>query len=529
MSHSDPRQDRADDDTKPLPPPPPQRAAERNDTLTSKGLPAGSSLAMLTDLYELTMAYGFWKNGMLETEAAFHLSFREAPFDGGYAVSCGLESVIEYIETFRFTSEDTDYLASLNGLDGNPLFTPDFLAFLRDLRLECDVDAPPEGTVVFAREPLIRVSGPILQCQLIESALLNLVNFQTLIATKAARVVFSAEGDQVIEFGLRRAHGVNGALTASRAAYVGGCHGTSNVLAGQVYGIPVTGTLAHSWVMAFDDELEAFDAYARALPNNTILLVDTYNSIEGVQKAIEVGRRLRERGHDLAGIRLDSGDLAWLSRRARRILDESGFHSTAIAATNDLDEFIIASLKQQHAAVSLWGVGTRLVTAFDQPALGGIYKLSAVRTPGGPWKYRVKLSEQAAKTSTPGVLQVRRFEQNGKFIGDMVYDIMSPPEGEALMLDPLDATRRKSFDMAETTSAELLVPIFRKGRRIYESPRLAEIRTFASEQLDRLDPGTRRLVNPHEYPVGFEERLHALRTQLILEGRGLRRATAEKM
>ena len=496
--------------------------------MNNVGLPAESSLAMLTDLYELTMAYGFWKNDMLDTEAAFHLSFRETPFHGGFAVSCGLESVIEYIETFRFSRQDTDYLAGLNGLDGKPLFSADFLEYLRELRLECDIDAPPEGTVVFAREPLIRVSGPILQCQLVESALLNLVNFQTLIATKAARVVFSAEGDQVIEFGLRRAHGVNGALTASRASYVGGCHATSNVLAGQSYGIPVTGTLAHSWIMAFDDELEAFDAYARAQPNNTILLVDTYNSIEGVRKAIEIGRRLRRTGHDLAGIRLDSGDLAWLSRQARMILDENGFENTAIAATNDLDESIIASLKQQHAAVNLWGVGTRLVTAYDQPALGGVYKLSAVRKPGGEWKYRVKLSEQAAKTSTPGVLQIRRFERKGAFIGDMVYDIMSPPEGQPLMLDPLDATRRKVFDLAHTTSTDLLIPIFRKGHRVYDSPRLDDIRAHASDQLNHLDPGIRRLVNPHEYPVGFEEKLHALRTQLILEGRGLRSARLEK-
>lgn len=491
-------------------------------------VPQGS-LAMLTDLYELTMAYGFWKNDMLDTRAAFHLSFRENPFRGGFAISSGLSSVIDFLETFRFTKDDAGYLGTLKGADGTGLFSREFLDYLTEIRFECDVDAPPEGTVVFAHEPLLRITGPILQCQLVESMLLNLINYQTLIATKAARVVFAAEGDPVIEFGLRRAHGINGAISASRAAYVGGCSGTSNVLAGQKFGIPVAGTLAHSWIMAFDDELEAFEAYARAQPNNTILLVDTYNTLEGVKKAIEIGRRLRRNGHELVGVRLDSGDLAWLSQEARKLLDEAGFQKTAIAATNDLDEFIIASLKQQHAAISLWGVGTRLVTAYNQPALGGVYKLSAVRRNGEEWKYRIKLSEQAAKISNPGILQIRRFERDGMFVGDMVYDIQSPPGQLPMMIDPLDATRRKTFNQTRTSSTDLLVPIFRGGLRVHDSPPLEEIRSFAASQLEHLHPGSRRLVNPHQYPVGLEEKLHTLKTQLVLEARGMRELPAEKV
>lgn len=496
--------------------------------MTSTGTSLNGSLAMLTDLYELTMAYGFWKNAMLDTRAAFHLSFRENPFRGGFAISSGLGSVIDYLEGFRFTREDTEYLGSLKGIDGTDLFSREFLDYLMGLRFECDVDAPPEGTVVFAHEPLLRITGPILQCQLVESLLLNLINYQTLIATKAARVVLAAEGDPVIEFGLRRAHGINGSISASRAAYVGGCAGTSNVLAGQKYGIPVAGTLAHSWIMAFDDEFEAFEAYARALPNNTILLVDTYNTLEGVKKAIEIGERMRREGHELAGVRLDSGDLAWLSQESRKLLDEAGFQNTVIAATNDLDEFIIASLKQQNAAISLWGVGTRLVTAYNQPALGGVYKLSAVRRDGGDWKYRIKLSEQAAKISNPGILQVRRFERDGTFIGDMVYDIMSPPESRPMMIDPLDVTRRKRFDQARTESNDLLIPIFRQGTRVYDPPPLEEIRRFAAAQLQRIHFGSRRLINPHQYAVGLEEKLHALKTKLVLEARGMRTLPAEK-
>ena len=369
------------------------------------------------------MAYGYWKLGRAEQEAVFHLFFRKPPFRGGYAIAAGLGPAIEFVAEFAFDASDIDYLASLTGNDGQPLFEADFLQYLAKLRLQCDIDAMPEGTVAFGQEPLLRVRGPMLQCQILETALLNIVNFQTLIATKAARICSAAAGDPVVEFGLRRAQGTNGALAASRAAYIGGCSATSNVLAGKLFGIPVRGTHAHSWVMSFDTEADAFEGYARVMPNNAVFLVDTYDTLEGVRRAVEAGKQLRERGHEMAGIRLDSGDLAFLSIEARKMLDDAGFPNAQILATNDLDETIIENLKAQGAKISVWGVGTKLVTAYDEPALGGVYKLGAVRDEGGVWHPKVKLSEQAAKTSIPGILQVRRYETEAGFVGDMIYDV----------------------------------------------------------------------------------------------------------
>jgi nicotinate phosphoribosyltransferase len=399
------------------------------------------------------------------------------------------------------------------------LFERSFLDYLGRLRFSCDVDAIPEGTVVFQNEPLVRVRGPLLQAQLIETALLNIVNFQTLIATKAARVCLAAEGDEVLEFGLRRAQGVDGAMAASRAAYIGGVTATSNVLAGQRYGIPVRGTHAHSWVMAFDDELAAFETYALAMPNNCLFLVDTYDTVEGVRNAVEIGRRLRTAGHDLLGVRLDSGDLAYLSIEARKILDAAGFSDAVIVASNDLDETIIASLRQQGARINVWGVGTRLVTGWDQPALGGVYKLSAIRGEGG-WEHRLKISEQPAKISTPGMLQVRRFENLGEFAGDMILDELRPAGDARTIVDPGDPTKRKAFSSA-TKSEDLLLPIFRGGQLVYETPPLSVSRARTLDQLRRLHPGVKRLVNPHVYPVGLELSLHELRTALILNCRGI--------
>src|SRR5260221_3585777 len=284
----------------------------------------GASLALLADLYELTMACAYWKSGTTGKEAAFHVAFRQAPFEGGFTVACGLAAVIDYLRTFRFERADLDYLATIPGTDKRPLFERTFLDYLGDLSWSCDVDAVPEGTIVFPHEPLLRVQGPILQAQIVETAILNFLNFQSLIATKAARVCLAAQGEPVIEFGLRRAQGIDGGLTASRAAYIGGCAGTSSLLAGELYGIPVAGTHAHSWVLSFDSELEAFDAYGKAQPNNCVFLVDTYNTLPGIKNAIEAGRKLREQGHELAGIRLVSGDLAFLSIQARQLLDEAG-------------------------------------------------------------------------------------------------------------------------------------------------------------------------------------------------------------
>ncbi|MCE5230131.1 nicotinate phosphoribosyltransferase [bacterium] len=475
------------------------------------------SLALLTDLYEITMAYGYWKAGVADREAAFVLFFRRNPFENGYTIACGLEQAIEFLERFRFSDDDLEYLRGIKGNDGKLLFEPAFLDYLKTLRLTLDIDAVPEGTVVFPQEPLLITQGPIVQCQLLETALLTIINFQTLIATKAARICQAAQGDPVIEFGLRRAQGIDGGISASRAAYVGGCIGTSNVLAGKIYGIPTMGTHAHSWVMLFDSEIEAFQAYADAMPNNCVFLVDTYDTIEGVRNAIEAGRRLRDNGHKLAGIRLDSGDLAYLSIEARRMLDEAGFTDTSIVASNELDENIIASLKQQGARINVWGVGTRLATAYDEPALGGIYKLTAIRKPGEPWQYRIKLSEQLAKITTPGIQRVRRF-RDSLFIADMIYDAQRPPEGDCVIVDPMDITRRKRI-AAGTPSEELLVPLLRGGKPVYPSPEIRAIRERAQQQLAMLHPGIKRFVNPHLYPVGLESNFHELKTSLILKAR----------
>lgn len=472
---------------------------------------------LLTDLYQLTMAAAYWKSGMSRREAVFHLFFRHHPFRGGFTIACGLHDAIAWLERFHFTAEDLDYLAGVPGRDRRPLFDSKFLDHLGALELRCDIDAIPEGTVVFPHEPLVRVQGPIIHCQLLETALLNFINFQTLIATKAARICLAARGDPVIEFGLRRAHGADGALSAARAAFAGGCVGTSNVLAGKIHGIPVSGTHAHSWVMAFESELDAFHAYADAMPGNCVLLVDTYNTLEGVRHAIETGRRLRASGHDLAGIRVDSGDLAWLSQQARQLLDAARFEKTAIVASNDLDEHVIASLKEQGAAINVWGVGTRLATAFDEPALGGIYKLSAVREPGGPWMPRLKLSEEAAKRSTPGIHQVRRFSLGGEFVGDAIYDVTAAIPDEWTIVDPVEPTRRKTVPR-EAGGEELVIPIFREGRRAYDPPPLAAVRERTQQQLAALSPEIKRLLNPPQYPAGFELGLHEARERLAQSG-----------
>ena len=476
------------------------------------------SLALLTDLYELTMAYGYWKAGLREREAAFHLFFRASPFGGGFAVACGLARVVEYLEQFHFAPEDLAYLAGLRGADEKPLFEPAFLDFLQAMPPACDLDAIPEGTLVFPQEPLVRVTGPLIQSQLLETPLLNLINFQTLVATKAARVVMAARGEPVLEFGLRRAQGIDGGLAAARAAYVGGCAGTSNVLAGQLFGIPVKGTHAHSWVMCFDDELEAFQAYAAAMPNNCVFLVDTYNTLDGVRKAAQVGKWLRARGHELLGIRLDSGDLATLSIEARKILDAEGLSGAAIVASNDLDEHLISRLKERGATIGVWGVGTRLVTAYDDPALGGVYKLSAVREPGGPWQDRIKLSEQEVKTSNPGVLQVRRYCEHGGAIADAIFDEHHPIRGGCIMVDLEDPTRQTAIPEG-TPSADLLAPIFRGGQRVCEAPSIEDARRRVQEQLALFPPAVKRLVNPDRYPVGLEAGLHGRKAQMVLQVR----------
>jgi nicotinate phosphoribosyltransferase len=532
------------------------------------------TLSLLNDLYQLTMAYGYWKNGLHETRAAFHLSFRSLPFHGGFAIAAGLGTAREWLQEFRFEPSDCDYLATLQGADGQPLFEEGFLKYLGELRLDLDIDAIEEGEVVFAHEPLLRVEGPILHCQLVETALLTLLNFQTLIATKAARVCLAARGESVLEFGARRAQGIDGALSASRAAYIGGAAATSNVLAGKIWGIPVKGTHAHSWVMLFPDERSAFEAYAHALPNNCTFLVDTYDTLEGVRHAIEVGRGLRERGHEMSGIRLDSGDLAYLSIEARRLLDEAGFEEASIVASNDLDEGTIESLKVQGARVNVWGVGTNLVTGGDQSALGGVFKLSAIQQPGGAWEPRIKLSEQTAKVSLPGRLQVRRFfrtqnvrpqdapregwDGEGKNVAqqrsarsasvaegvavnaavmnvaDAIFDLDQGLGAPGLVtVHPSDSLRRRTIDES-LPWRDLLRPWFRNGQpvgvELAGETREAEAREIrqrevraarerAQQSLSELHPAIKRSLNPHEFPAGLAGPLHEERARLIVQAR----------
>jgi nicotinate phosphoribosyltransferase len=481
-----------------------------------------ASMALLTDLYQLTMAYGYWKSGKADQKAVFNLFFRNNPFGGGYTVASGLEYVIDYLNSFHFSKQDLSYLAETKGNDGQPLFEPDFLDYLANLTFSCDIEAVPEGTIVFPHEPMVKVTGPILQCQLIETPLLNLINFQTLVATKASRIYLAAGGDPVLEFGLRRAQGIDGALAASRSAFIGGCTSTSNVMAGKLFGIPVSGTHAHSWVMSFDSEKEAFETYAKAMPNNCVLLVDTYDTEEGIRQAIAVGKAMKDKGQQLMGIRIDSGDLAYFSQMARDMLDEAGLQTVKVVASNDLDENLIQSLKLQEAKIDVWGIGTKLVTAYDQPALGAVYKLSAIEK-NGKWEYKLKLSEQTVKMNNPGIQQVRRFNDGKQFVGDMIFDVNTDLKKKNLIIDPMDATKQKSLNSEKLASEDLLVPIFEKGKCVYKLPDIRQIKQRHLSQLSMLDRSVKRFVNPHVYPVGLEQSLHTAKTELILKLRNLKK------
>ncbi len=472
------------------------------------------ALALLTDLYQLTMALGYWATGQAEREAVFHLTFRKPPFGGGYAIAAGIEPALDYLAGLRFSASDLTYLETLRDADDRQLFPGAFLEYLGALRFDCSVDAVPEGTLVFAHEPLLRVRGPIAAAQLVETPLLTMINFQTLVATKASRVVAVAGGQPVLEFGLRRAQGIDGGLAASRAAYLGGCAATSNVLAGKLYGLPVRGTHAHSWVMFHADELAAFRAYADALPGNCTFLVDTYDTLDGVRHAIAIGRELAARGRRLLGIRLDSGDLAHLSIEARRLLDEAGFHDTKIVASNDLDETLIGSLREQGARIDTWGVGTKLVTAYDQPALGGVYKLGAVRADDGSWRHTLKLSEQPIKISNPGQLQVRRLRRGGSLLADIIYDDVRGLT-RPMALHDLEDPERVTELPSDVTEEDLLVPMLDRGRPVARDRSLAAARARAAAQLAELSARTRRFLNPQPYPVGLDAHVHAEKRRLL--------------
>ncbi len=474
---------------------------------------------LLTDLYQITMAQGYYRCGMAEHEAVFHLTFRTLPFGGGFAIACGLDSVVDFLNRWHFSGQDIEFLRTLEGNDGKPLFHSDFLDYLGALRFSCDVDAIAEGTPVFGHEPLIRIRGPILQCQLLETPLLAMMNFQTLIATKAARIALAAEGDPVIEFGFRRSQGMNGSLAVGRASYIGGCVGTSNVFAGRIFGIPVLGTHAHSWIMAFETERDAFFQYADALPNNCVFLVDTYDSISGVKHAIEAAKRLKAKGHQIAGIRLDSGDLAGLSIEARKLLDQAGFSEAKIVASNELDEHRIRELKMAGAKIQVWGVGTRLATAFDQPALDGVYKLAGIRADAAdPWRFMVKLSESEAKVPNPGIQQVRRFFDGGAPVMDVLYNIDDPPRKNWRYALP-DAPDVPQPVPKDLEWKDLLEPVFKAGKHSGGRVNIADSRARTLSALQTLDERYRRIDAPERYPVGLESGLAALKGKLITEAR----------
>ena len=476
-----------------------------------------SSLALATDLYQLTMAYGYWKAGVHEREAVFHLTFRKEPFAGGYAIAAGTGLAVDYLRSLAFDESDRAFLSTIPGSDGAPLFPAAFLDYLAGLRFTGTVDVVPEGAAVFAHEPLLRVRAPIIQAQLVETPLLALVNFSTLIATKASRIVAAAAGEPVIEMGQRRAQGLDGALTAARAAWIGGVAATSNVLAGKLHGIPVRGTHAHSWVMFWGDDERAFRAYADAVPGATTFLVDTFDTEAGVAAAIEVGRELRAGGHAFSGVRLDSGDLAHLSIQARAALDAAGFTDTRVVASNDLDEHLITSLKQQGARIDTWGVGTKLITAHDQPALGGVYKLGAVREDGGAWRYPIKLSEQPIKISTPGIAGVRRLWRGDELAGDVIYDAVEGPTTPRRGYDLGDPTRQLA--LGGDREEELLVPALVDGAPVGDPGDLTAARARCARDLAALSPRTRRMQNPQPYPVVLDPVLHQRKLALIAAAR----------
>ena len=470
------------------------------------------NMTLLTDLYQLTMVGGYYLLGKKDQRASFDYFFRKIPEEGGFCVAAGLEQLIDYIENIHFSPGDIDYLKSLN------LFPSAVLDYFRELRFTGDLYAVPEGTLVFPQEPLVRVTAPLPEAQFIETALLNFLNFQTLVATKAARVCIAANGDPVIEFGVRRAHGPDGGLSAARAAFIGGAVATSNLMAGRAFGIPVRGTLAHSWVESFSTELESFQAYAKIYPKNCLLLVDTYDTLRsGVPNAIKVGEELRgKKEGDLTGIRLDSGDLTFLSREARKMLDEAGFDRARILGSSDLDEWLIESIKKQGAEIDVWGVGTRLVTSYSCPALGGVYKLSAIFE-DGLLRPKLKVSDDPEKTTNPGVKKVYRFYDEKNFMrGDaIVFEDESLAKGQPVrVFHPMLSHISKIYP-AQFEREEILVPIIQGGKRVYQNPTLKEIQEKTLRSLTHLRPEHKRLQNPHLYHVSLGEKLFQKKQELL--------------
>lgn len=471
------------------------------------------NLTLMTDLYQLTMMYGYFKHSMRHNVAVFDLFFRQTRPNSAYAVMAGLETAVEYIKNLRFDEEDIVYLRSLN------LFDESFFAYLRTFRFTGELYAMPEGTVVFPYEPLVRVKAPIIEAQLLETALLNIINHQTLIATKASRVVYAANGDPVLEFGLRRAQGPDAGIYGARAAIIGGCSSTSNVLTGKLYDIPVKGTHAHSWVMSFPNELESFRAYAATFPDTCLLLVDTYDTLRsGVPNAITVFKELRQKGYEPVGIRLDSGDLAYLSKKSREMLDEAGFENVRIYASGDLDETVIRDLKLQGARIDVWGVGTRLITSDDHPALGGVYKMSA-EVVDGKLISKIKRSDNPAKVTNPGYKKVYRLyrNKNGKAIADLMTlaDETIDTQQPLRLFDPEQTW--KTMVVTDFTARELLVPVFVDGELVYDLPDVHAIQEYAKKELASMWEEYKRLLNPHTYKVDLSDRLYDLKQRLLRE------------
>ena len=477
------------------------------------------NLSLLTDLYQLTMLQGYFEEKQANETVIFDMFFRNNPHSGGYSVCAGLQQVIEYIEGLHFADEDISYLKTLN------LFSDKFLSYLKDFKFTGDIYAIPEGSVIFPKEPIMKIVAPIMEAQLIETALLNIINHQSLIATKASRVVFAANGDTVLEFGLRRAQGPDAGIYGARAAMIAGCFATSNVLAGQMFDVPIRGTHAHSWVMSFSDELTAFRKYANLYPNACILLVDTYDTLKsGVPNAIKVFNEMREKGIELKnyGIRLDSGDLSYLSKKARQLLDNAGFKDAIISASNDLDENLISSLKLQGAKISSWGVGTNLITSKDCPAFGGVYKLSAVyESDKKAFKAKIKLSENAEKNTNPGNKKIYRIydKDTKKIIADLICleeETLDTSE-ELLLFDPLDTWKKTLLPSHTYYTKELLVPVFKNGNCVYKSPSVMEIREYCKEEMDTLWEESRRLEYPHRTHVDLSQKLWDLKNNLLNE------------
>ena len=475
------------------------------------------NLTLLTDLYELTMMQGYFKEKDANETVIFDMFYRTNPHGNGFAICAGLEQAIEYIKGLHFDESDIEYLRSLH------LFDEDFLEYLSTFRFTGDIYAIPEGTVVFPRESLIKVIAPIMQAQLVETALLTIINHQSLIATKTERIVHAAKGDGVMEFGLRRAQGADAGTYGARAAMIAGCIGTSNVLCGKMFDVPVKGTHAHSWIMSFPDELTAFRTYAKLYPSACILLVDTYDTLKSaVPNAIKVFKEMREAGIPLTfyGIRLDSGDLAYLSKKAKKMLDAAGFPDAVISASNDLDEYLIDSLKVQGATINSWGVGTNLITAKDCPSFGGVYKLAAVRDKNtGEFIPKIKLSENAEKITNPGNKTIYRIydKENGKIIADLICLVGEKfdTNNSLLLFDPQETWKKTLLAPGTYTMRELLVPVFLNGECVYESPKVMDIQKYCKQELDTLWDESKRLVNPHTVHVDLSNELWQMKKQLL--------------